>query len=132
MAYFYSTANYLPCPPLAGALNLTLTNHKLTIGWIIAFADVSRVRLAPLCDGAELTGESYWFQFPCSSSQYQSHSVVSRKVGWRTEEMEERRLTFWSPHVMVSKHTAFTSTVLQETSHTVDPQYVGLEITSAA
>ncbi|XP_056443600.1 uncharacterized protein LOC130380432 [Gadus chalcogrammus] len=62
----------------------------------------------------------------CSSSVlllYQSHSVVSRKVGWRTEEMEERRLTFWSPRVMVSKHTASTSTVLQETSHTFDPQY---------
>ena len=91
---------------------------------------MSRFRLAPLCDGPELTGESYWFQFPFPSSQYQSHSVVSRRVGMRTEEMEERRLTFWSPRVMVSKHTASTSTVLQETSHTVDPQYVGLKITS--
>ena len=116
MAYFVSPANYIP--------------YKLQINivWFITSADVSRYRLAPLCDGAELTGELYWFQFPCSSSQYQSHSVVSMGVGWRTEEAEERRLAFWSPRVMVSKHTPSTSTVLQETSHTDDPQYEGLEI----
>ena len=78
--------------------------------------------LAPLCNGAELTGESYWFQFPFTSTQYQSHSVVSRKVGWRTEEMEARRLTFWNPSLIVSKNIANPSTMLQETSHTVDPQ----------
>ena len=109
-----------------------LNIYKQQTNYRLMSADVSWFRLAPLCDGAELTGESYWFQFPFSSSQYQSHSVVSRKVGWRTEEMEERRLTFWNPRVMVSNHTAPPSTMLQETSHTVDPQYVGLEITSAA
>ena len=113
-------------PSPAGTLNLTFTNNKLTIIWFIA--DVSRYRLPPLCNGAELTGKSYSFQIPFPSSQYQSHSVVSWKVGWRTEEGEERRLAFWSPRVMVSKHTTSTSTVLQETSHNDDPQYEGLEI----
>lgn len=55
-----------------------------------------------------LTAVAYWIQSPCSSSQYQAHSVVSMKVGCTTDDTVESRRTPRSPRVIVSKHTGST------------------------
>lgn len=52
-----------------------------------------------------LTSEPYWFHFPNSSCQYQSHSVVWMKVGSTKEFTVASLRTLFSPRVIVSKCT---------------------------